>query len=758
MASAAVQAAAAASRRPSPQVVNGEARLKMLRADCAFFCQDVLGMEIGDHHEEWSDIARTEPKADILAARGHGKSGFWSHGYPIWQSWRRHRNGGLIVSNTAGQVSEFFRIIKEGKEFRDEGGHLWKLPAVADVPFLHDMLPKGWERTWTESKIFFRNGSRFVGRTFGKRFRGLHVFWIVVDDGIGDDTQYSEAARERDWNFLTRTLSPMLLPGGQQIVVGTPLHADDIHGRLAKNPEYIQRRYPAISRDPETGAERVLWVEFRPRKWLDAKRREIGDLAFGQEYLLTPATSEASLFPPRLFLKRRETLDQGIPFRPSRETLKASGLSIYFGVDVALSAEVGADYFVVIVLAVNDLGVRWVIDLFREKGMPFTSQLAKLEDLNGYYEPELIYIESNQAQQIYGDELLRTTDLPIGKFVTSASGKNSLDSGVPGLRTLIENGRLRFARGNTDAIAGTDILMFELHCFSWVNGKLQGVGAKDDTVMGLWIGDQAVRASRRMSFWSVNGDTEETEETTTVTADGADDAIPVAERPMAGPGAAAGLEDDPLDNGCDEEVVDEIGGEDEDDVQLPLRAPSRPATTTATAFDPLRELIHLGHVPPTCTLPLQSAIGLRALGAQTADSMLPLAIERGLDPCSLCSMDRGTCRGRPRQDVVVPWSLRRKQALAAVGVEEDDEDAPPAPAPAPQSPPVASVLASAGVDVSEAPTGLLAAFPRERQIWILAWNATMSGVGMPPSVAALVRQYGEDEVVKVLRQVLSTPA
>ena len=38
---------------------------------------------------------------------------------------------------------------------------------------------------------------------------------------------------------------------------------------------------------------------------------------------------------------------------------------------------------------------------------------------------------------IYGDELIRTTDLPVYKFVTSAGGKNSLESGVPGLRPLI---------------------------------------------------------------------------------------------------------------------------------------------------------------------------------------------------------------------------------------------------------------------------------------------------------------------------------
>ena len=506
MASPAVQAAANASRRPSPQVQNGDARRRMLRADCAFFASEVLGIEIGDHHQEWSEMVRKHRKISILAARGHGKSGFWSYAYPIWQSWRTPGNLGLIVSDTEGQVSEFFRIMKDGKEFRDEDGYLWKLPAIADVPFLVEegMLPKDWERSWTESRISFANRSRFEGKTFGKRFRGRHVLWMVIDDGIGDDTQYSELAREKDWDFLTRTLLPMLLPGGQIADAGTPLHADDIHGRLAKNDEFVQRKYPAIR--SEHGRDVALWPELRPLKWLRAKEREIGSLAFGQEYLLVPATSEASLFPLKLFTKHPATLAHDLRVGLTRQEINDRGWSVFFGVDVAQSAEVGADYFWIVVLAVDEAGNRYVIDTFREKGLPFHAQLSTIEDWAARYEPDLIYIEANASQRIYGDELIRTTDLPIGKFVTSAAGKNSLESGVPGLRPLIENGKLRFARGDAESIQRTDPLIAELGCFAWVDGKLQGVGAHDDGVMALFLADQAVRATRRFTLWTASDD------------------------------------------------------------------------------------------------------------------------------------------------------------------------------------------------------------------------------------------------------------
>ena len=482
-------------------------RLKMLRGSCAFFAAEVLGIEIGDHHLEWSRLIRQHARISILAARGHGKSGFWSYAYPLWQSWRTPHNRGLLVSDTEGQVGEFFRIIKDGKQFTDDTGHEWKLPAVADVPFLVEagMLPRGWERNWTESRISFSNRSRIEGRTFGKRFRGLHVMWMVVDDPIGDDAQYSEVSREKDWNFLTRTLGGMLLPGAQQVVAGTPMHADDVHGRLGKNEEYEQRRYPAIIKG-EDGRERALWPEFRPMSWLRRKAVEVGSLAFGQEFLLVPATSEASLFPMSLFTRRRETLDHELCVGLSLEEIEDRGWTVVFGVDVAQSAEIGADYFVVSVMAVDDNGNRHIIDLFREKGLQFHQQLATIEDWAARYEPALIVIEANASQRIYGDEMIRTTDLPIYKFVTTAGAKNSLDAGVPGLRTLIENGKLRLARGDAESVKVTDPLLAEFAAFSWVDGKLQGVGAHDDTVMATWLADQGVRMTRRFGVVAATAD------------------------------------------------------------------------------------------------------------------------------------------------------------------------------------------------------------------------------------------------------------
>jgi hypothetical protein len=108
------------------------------------------------------------------------------------------------------------------------------------------------------------------------------------------------------------------------------------------------------------------------------------------------------------------------------------------------------------------------------------------------YEPGIIFVEANQAQRIFGDELIRTTDLPI-KHYTTGSEKNSLDKGVPSLRVLLENGKFRIPRGDKRSVELTNTWVEEMRSFTWVDGKLQSVAAHDDTVMACWICDQAIR-------------------------------------------------------------------------------------------------------------------------------------------------------------------------------------------------------------------------------------------------------------------------
>ena len=82
---------------------------------------------------------------------------------------------------------------------------------------------------------------------------------------------------------------------------------------------------------------------------------------------------------------------------------------------------------------------------------------------------------------------------------TYSASKSALDQGVPGLRILFENGKVRipWAPESRETVA---LWISELASFGWAAGKLQGVGAHDDTVMAFWMADRAILVGESISL------------------------------------------------------------------------------------------------------------------------------------------------------------------------------------------------------------------------------------------------------------------
>jgi hypothetical protein len=159
-----------------------------------------------------------------------------------------------------------------------------------------------------------------------------------------------------------------------------------------------------------------------------------------------------------------------------------------------MSSTVGADYTVITTLGVDEQGNRWIIDIRRKRGLSMMDQLREIQDVHRTYRPIKILIEDNSFQRVFRDELVRNTDLPVEGFTTTAHNKNSLEKGVPSLQILFENRKFVIARKTQRDRDLTDKLINELKCFTFVDGKLQGLGAHDDMVMSLWIANEAVNS------------------------------------------------------------------------------------------------------------------------------------------------------------------------------------------------------------------------------------------------------------------------
>lgn len=216
-----------------------------------------------------------------------------------------------------------------------------------------------------------------------------------------------------------------------------------------------------------------------------------------------PVSDDISIFPSFLF---PPCYDHKLTLKMSRADILRMGWTCFMGVDIARSASVSADFFVVFVVAKAPDGRHVIVDISRTKGLSFNAQLELMKSIAERYDPALIHIESNAAQQVYSDEMRRTTDLPVKEFVTLASNKYPLDRGVPSLRLLLESGKLVIPRGDERSRQITDAWIEECTQFGFIDGKMQGIGAHDDMVMGWWLAEEAVKAGGFSFTFGENSD------------------------------------------------------------------------------------------------------------------------------------------------------------------------------------------------------------------------------------------------------------
>lgn len=460
---------------------------QMLVASLCLFAKDVLGLEIGPHMVEWGNLVENHDRVAINAARDHSKTTFFSYAYPIWRAWAEPGCQIYVFSATLdGSISFLEDIVYGNGE---------SLKGLVNIPMLEHLVPHKGDFArdpkvrLQRQDVRLTNGSRIRAVGYGKKIRGRHPKYIVLDDVLNDEDMYSETTRRKKIEYYRSAITNMASPGGQIIAVGTPFHAGDLWGWLRKNPEYVFKRYPGIYKDRH-GNERALFPWRWPLDQLRRKKREIGPVAFTREILCQPISDDLSIFPSQLWPPLR---DETLTLRPSLQEIKERQLSCFAGVDIALSANVGSDYFVVFVVGVDPLGNHYVVDIVRRHGWGFQEQLRLIEETCRRYDVELCFIESNQAQRVWSDEMKRSTDVPVKEFFTTAQNKYPLDRGLPSLRMLIENGKMVIPYGDAYSIEKCDIWMEEGIQFGFVDGKLQGAGDYDDTIMAWWMAEEAAK-------------------------------------------------------------------------------------------------------------------------------------------------------------------------------------------------------------------------------------------------------------------------
>ena len=238
------------------------------------------------------------------------------------------------------------------------------------------------------------------------------------------------------------------------------------------------KRYPAINQAGE-----ALW----PSRWdidsLERRKREIGSSKFTREYLCIPISSNTMLF-QKEFIDKAKDRTITAKYTGNNEAYK-----YYIGYDPSLSQD--GDYTVMLVLEVDEDMNKTVVSMIREKNLDFRGHITRITDLCHRFKPEAVMIETNTFAKSFAMELRDISDFPIREFTMSRRKKEEI---ILNLQMNLENGKIHFPYGDDNSRSMSNAIIQELEAFGISStGKIEGLGAHDDAVIGLALANQATK-------------------------------------------------------------------------------------------------------------------------------------------------------------------------------------------------------------------------------------------------------------------------
>ena len=445
-----------------------EMDMKASEGNFEYFFTNVLGFEMADFHREWLERVQSSQRTVTICSRDHGKSVFF-HSWCVFQ---------LIFQPAP------YEIIYISSNQKQTLVHMKDIDRMFDtIPALRKFKPKSG---WAVGRMELTNGNRILERSVGSQIRGLHPNEIIVDDPM---KEFSLTAIQKVTDWFWGDMIPTLHHTSSLRMIGTPFTYTDIFAELEENSEYDVKRYPAIS---QTGD--ALW----PSRWdlesLERRRNEIGSSKFTREYLCIPISSNTMLFGKEHVDKSKDRTSK-LLWHGNTEAFK-----YYIGYDPSLSAD--GDYTVMIVIEVDEDMNKKVVHMVREKNIDFRSHITRISDLCERFKPEIVMIETNTFAKSFSMELKDISDFPVKEFTMSRKKKEEI---ILNLQMNFENGKIILPYADDQARAVTNAIAMELEAFGISSkGRIEGLGAHDDTVIALALANYATK-SFNDSFVDIDG-------------------------------------------------------------------------------------------------------------------------------------------------------------------------------------------------------------------------------------------------------------
>ena len=322
------------------------------------------------HHEIYQHLRdRSKKRVLIAAPRGTAKSTVTSLLLPMHRiAFKSHDEEEFIViiSESQAQSINFLSRIKYHLTFSDEFKMLFG-----------DMGPNTAKR-WTATDVVTANGVRIVAVGTGQRVRGFiegdtRPTLIIVDDFESELNAYTMEARAKNRKWMTEAVIPSLSDEGRIVMIGTVISEDCFLYWAKESTAWNVLWFSIIDDEGEP-----IWPERFPQERINGIKEEyasVGNInGFYQEYMNIAQSPDEAPFQPDWIKLHHYDYErrQGQPclVRKIGDEEKVIPVEIYGGVDPASSLSARADFFVLVTLAIDHEGNRYIIDLYRKHVSP----------------------------------------------------------------------------------------------------------------------------------------------------------------------------------------------------------------------------------------------------------------------------------------------------------------------------------------------------------------------------------------------------
>ena len=361
---------------------------------------------------------------NIIAPRGHAKSSIVGGVFPLYHiMFGKGPKLIVLVSRTQDHATKLLGTIKDvldySETFRGMFGY-WGINSA---------------RTWAKTEIELKDGSMIICKGTGQQLRGIkhgnqRPTLIIVDDPEDENNTKTSEAMEGNLRWLLQSAVPSLDPmKGRIAIIGTPIHQRCIVETLKEMTGWKNMLFK-----PNLAKNQALWEDWQPIAKLKEKKKELESInrvsVFYREYLCEVVGDEDQLFREeylQYYEGKLEYEDDNSYLRitnlEGKEVNELRAVNVFMGVDPASSTRQTADFSVIMTVAVDKDGNRFVLPYYRKRATPMNVAEGILNQVK-IYKPDKTRIESVGYQEMLR-EYIRKRCEEDGLFIPGLEIKES---------------------------------------------------------------------------------------------------------------------------------------------------------------------------------------------------------------------------------------------------------------------------------------------------------------------------------------------